>query len=144
MATKAGVSKKKTGPKPVVRDALEEIGIKAIAGRIEAGETISEISRSVGVSFGTLSTWLRSSDNADVSARAREASAEAWLGRGLETIASALDKEGGIDASAAKAYAQECARRAALRNPKYIEKTAHDISGTLSLSIADAIRQTKA
>ncbi len=144
MATKAGVSKKKTGPKPVVRDALEEIGIKAIAGRIEAGETISEISRSVGVSFGTLSTWLRSSDNADVSARAREASAEAWLDRGLETIASALDKEGGIDASAAKAYAQECARRAALRNPKYIEKTAHDISGTLSLSIADAIRQTKA
>ena len=144
MATKAGVSKKKTGPKPVVRDALEEIGIKAIAGRIEAGETISEISRSVGVSFGTLSTWLRSSDNADVSARAREASAEAWLDRGLETIASALDKEGGIDASAAKAYAQECARRAALRNPKYIEKTAHDISGTLSLSISDAIRQAKA
>lgn len=144
MATKAGTGKKKTGPKPVVRDALEEIGIKAIAGRIEAGETISEISRSVGVSFGTLSTWLRSSDNADVSARAREASAEAWLDRGLETIASALDKEGGIDASAAKAYAQECARRAALRNPKYIEKTAHDISGTLSLSIADAIRQTKA
>ena len=144
MATKAGTVKKKTGPNPVVRDALEEMGIEAIAGRIEAGETMSEIARSLQINISTLSRWLRLGDNEQVSARAREASAEAWLDRGLETVASALDKQSGIDASAAKAYAQECARRAALRNPKYIEKTAHDISGTLSLSIADAIRQAKA
>lgn len=144
MATKAPANaKKKVGAKPVARSKLEEIGIVEIAGRIEAGETMTEIARAIGVSFGTLSMWLRSDDNFAISARAREASAEAWLDRGLETVASALDKQGGIDASAAKAYAQECARRAALRNPKYIEKTAHDISGTLSLSIADAIRQAK-
>ena len=63
------------------------------------------------------------------SARARERSAEAWLDRGLETLEKALDKESGMDASAARAYEQACARRAALRNPLYREKQALEHSG---------------
>jgi len=69
------------------------------------------------------------------SARARERSAEAWLDRGLETLEKALDKESGMDASAARAYEQACARRAALRNPLYREKQALEHSGEVATRI---------
>lgn len=119
------------------KDKLEAIGIDAICERIKAGETQNEIAKSIGVSTGSLSMWMDNDQNLEQSARARAASAEAWLDRGLECIASALKKEGGIDASAAKAYAQECARRAAIRNPKYRDKVDVDAkhSGSVVLQI---------
>lgn len=119
------------------RDKLDAIGIEAICERIKAGETQNEIAKSIGVSTGSLSMWMDNDQNLEQSARARAASAEAWLDRGLECIASALAKDGGIDASAAKAYAQECARRAAIRNPKYRDKVDVDAkhSGSVVLQI---------
>lgn len=108
---------------------IDEIGLEAVCERIENGESQAEIAKSIGVSPSTLSAWLNLPENAERSARAREASAESWLDRGLGKLEAACDKSSGIDASAARAYAQECARRAAIRNPRYVEKTAHEHAG---------------
>lgn len=115
-------------------ELLEVVGIEALCERIENGDSQAEIARDLEISPATLSAWLNNEVNAERSARARTYSAEAWLDRGLNTLESALDKNGGIDASAAKAYAQECARRAALRNPKYVDKTAHELSGSMKIT----------
>lgn len=106
------------------RDKLDAVGIATLCERIFSGESMPSIAASVGVSESTLSDYLARPEHIELSARARQDSAEAWLDRGLACIASALPKDGGIDASAAKAYAQECARRAAIRNPRYRDKVA--------------------
>lgn len=109
-------------------DKLAQIGIEAICERIETGESQAEIAVSIGVSVGSLSGFLARPEHVEQSARAREKSAEAWMDRGLQPLKQALTDKS-IDASAARAYEQACARRAALRNPKYVEKTAHEHSG---------------
>jgi transcriptional regulator with XRE-family HTH domain len=104
--------------------------LDAVLDRIMGGDSQAEIARDIGLSPARLSELL--SANAEIaerSARARSISAEAWLDRGLAVIESSLKKEDGIDASAAKAYAQECARRAAIRNPAYRDKIQQEISG---------------
>ena len=121
-------TKRKKRPSPQI-DKLEAIGIDAICERIEAGESQREIAASVGCDVTQVNRWLNSDEHAQRSMRARIASAEAWLDRGLEAIASALRKDGGIDASAARAYAQECARRAAVRNPQYSDRQRHEVTG---------------
>jgi transcriptional regulator with XRE-family HTH domain len=118
-------------------EKLEAVGLEAICERIEAGESQAELAESLGVSPSVLSRWLNRPENAQRSARAREESAESWLDRGLGKLELACDKASGIDASAARAYAQECARRAAIRNPRYVEKTAHEHSGRLAIAKTD-------
>ena len=110
--------------------------LEAIWERIEAGESQSDIARSIGCAVSRLNEVLNSQDNAERSARAREASAEAWLDKGLEVVASALHKDAGIDASAARAYEQACARRAAVRNPLYRDKVdmTQKISGEVTIT----------
>ena len=105
------------------------IDIDAVLERIHGGESQLAIAASLRISTGRLSELLNAPDVAERSARAREDSAESWLDKGLAVIESALDKTGNIDASAAKAYAQECARRAAIRNPKYRDKVQTEVTG---------------
>jgi len=95
---------------------------------VEQGLTYDEIAKQMGVARSTL---LGKLDEADASAHAnaRSSSAESWLDRGLMKLEEALDKESGVDSSAARAYEQACARRAALRNPQYREKQQHEHSG---------------
>lgn len=101
-----------------------------IIERIYAGESQASIAKQLGVSAGSVSMWLdRDANTAERSARARQSSAEAWLDKGLEVIESALDRNSGKDSNAARAYAQECARRAAIRNPAYRERTGVEITG---------------
>lgn len=122
MAT-TGQKRCKPGPKP--RRDLTGCDDDVIV-RILAGQTYAEIASALGVPRSTLHLWLMS-DPAR-SARAREAaegSAEAWLDRGLSAVESALNRTSGVDASAARAYAQECARRAAIRNARYRDRVAH-------------------
>lgn len=97
--------------------------------RLLDGKTYREMAAEFGVSASTVCAWLNADDLAERSARAREQSAEAWLDRGLEYLESALDKESGKDAGAARALAQECARRAAVRNPQYRDKQQLEHSG---------------
>ena len=111
------------------RDKLDTVGIEAICQRIEAGETQREIATSMGCEVSQLNGWLNDVVHVERFARAKAASAESWLDRGLEVIASALAKDGNVDSGAARAYAQECARRAAIRNPKYRDKQQHEHTG---------------
>lgn len=104
--------------------------LDAVLDRIESGESQAEIARDLGITPGRLSQLLSEDEEiAKRSARARSISAEAWLDRGLAAVESAMDKTGNVDASAAKAYAQECARRAAIRNPQYSDKQRHEVTG---------------
>lgn len=137
-------------PTMSVKQRLNLIGIEAICERIEGGETYRDIAASIKINSASLSNWLNTPENIKQSARAREESAEAWLDRGLDTIATALPKDGGIDASAARAYAQECARRAAIRNSRYSDKIAVGGAADLppiqteSISDTDLARQLAA
>ena len=106
-----------------------DINIDDVIDRIESGESQASIARSLGVGVATLSGRLNLPENAERSARARANSAEAWLDKGMDVLGSALDKTGTIDASAARAYAQECARRAAIRNPQYRDTNKTEITG---------------
>lgn len=108
--------------KPTAAARLDQIGINAICERIAGGEADGEIAASLEMDRMSLNNWLNTPANAIISARAREESAEAWLDKGLATIATALPKAANIDAGAARAYAQECARRAAIRNSRYRDK----------------------
>jgi len=112
-----------------IKDQLDLIGIEQICERISAGEDFGSISKTLGVSRGSLSNWLNSDENIISSTHARAESAESWLDKGMACIETALKRDGGVDSTAARAYAQECARRAAIRNPKYRDKTETAITG---------------
>ncbi|MDD4913300.1 MAG: hypothetical protein PHP57_13485 [Sideroxydans sp.] len=128
----------KRGPKPgkatpsIIK--VQAVGLAAICDRIASGETQASIAESLGVGVSFLSDWLNRPENAESSARAREESAEAWLDEGLRPLRQALDKDSGIDASAARAYEQACARRAAIRNPKYRDKQDVNLSGSVDIA----------
>lgn len=94
--------------------------IDEILERIEQGESMRQIANDLGVNVSTVSRWLDADEQR--SARAMRRSAEAWLDRGLGAIEQAMNRSSGIDPTAARAYAQECARRAAIRNPHYREQ----------------------
>ena len=95
---------------------------------VEEGLSYDDIAIQMGVDRRTVIRKLDALPDS-AHARAREASAEAWLDRGFEQLTAALDKGGNVDPSAARAYEQACARRAALRNPAYREKQQHEHSG---------------
>lgn len=105
-----------------------QIDVARALALVETGLTYDDIAAELGVARSTL---LKRLDEVDEPAhtRARLISAEAWLDRGLQPLKEALDKEGNIDASAARAYEQACARRAALRNPAYRESNKTEITG---------------
>lgn len=104
--------------------------------QIRSGLTYRDLAAENNVSLGTIFNWLNADEaTAELSARARSDSAESWLDKGLDVLSQALSKSGDIDASAAKAYAQECARRAAIRNAQYSDKQRVELHGTVSVSL---------
>jgi transcriptional regulator with XRE-family HTH domain len=121
----------------------KDYNLDNVLAQIEDGRSQAEIARGLGITPGRLSQLLSADEDiAKRSARARTYSAEAWLDRGLEVIEAALDRSSGKDANAARAYAQECARRAAIRNPQYRDKQDVDLNAkvgmTVVISSADA------
>ena len=104
--------------------------LQALTELITDGLTYREIGAKFGVNASTVCRWLAVDDAAlQQSARAREESAEAWLDRGLDYLERSLDKASGLDAGAARALAQECARRAAIRNPRYRDSSNMELTG---------------
>lgn len=99
--------------------------VETLLEQIRAGKTYRELAEEYGVSHPTICNWLNAAPDQSARASALLDSAEAWLDRGLDAVERAMDKDGRVDASAARAYAQECARRAAIRNPKYRDKVDH-------------------
>jgi hypothetical protein len=127
IAARPSSSKSKQKPVKVVKplttaQKLDAIGIDAICARIAEGEDDGTIAASLEMARMSFRQWIKQRGHEVAISSARGESAEAWLDKGLQTIASALRREDGIDASAARAYAQECARRAAIRNPAYRDK----------------------
>lgn len=108
-------------------EPTEEL-IAWILSEIERGESQAAIAGMLGVVPSTVSRWLDASPELEQrSALARSRSAEAWLDKGWRILEDALHdpafKGTGTDSSIARQMAQECARRAAIRNPAYREKT---------------------
>lgn len=102
-----------------------EIDTEQALQMVEDGKSYAEIAREFNVSTTTLRARLDEvSDSAH--ARARSISAEGWLDRALNGLEMAQSSE---EITKARYIAQECARRAALRNPAYREKTAHEHTG---------------
>lgn len=102
-------------------EKLEAAGEAEIIQRIADGATQDDIAQSVGVGAGTLNGWLHATP--ERSARAKDAmsiSAEAWLDRGLNALRDAAPDNAEI--ARARAIEQHCARRAAIRNPRYGDK----------------------
>jgi hypothetical protein len=85
------------------------------------GVSYKEIGRKYNVYSSYISDFLNLPENKERSARALHISAEGWLDRGLDELL-ASDKD---TAHRARYIAQECARRAAIRNPKYRDKLDH-------------------
>src|SRR5207248_8494655 len=111
-----------------VRVKLERIGIDRLCARIEGGESMHEIARDLKVAVSTLHGFLHRDEHADKTAFAMQASAESWLDRGTQ----ALNEARGGDTAAvqwARAVEQHCTRRAAIRNPRYSERAAVELSG---------------
>lgn len=112
-----------------VAQKMDKVGIDPICELIASGETFANIGNRYGVGAVQLMEWLTRPDNAKKTARAREFSAEAWLDKGLDVVYSSLSKSGDVDPSAARAYAQECARRAAIRNRAYGDRVVQEHTG---------------
>jgi Mg-chelatase subunit ChlI len=103
------------------------ITLEDVTSRVATGQSFVQIAHDLGISRSNLYVMLDKWADQDSSARdkidaAKQISAEAWLDKGLTVIESALRRDSGVDSNAARAYAQECARRAAIRNPLYRDK----------------------
>ena len=107
---------------------LDAIGIDAICDRLSDGETMTRIAEAVGVSIGTLISWVN--DDSERSARAREArilSARIWDEKAEHGIELASDA---FELSRAKELAHHYRWRAAKIAPKdYGDKVSAELSG---------------
>jgi transcriptional regulator with XRE-family HTH domain len=111
----------KTEKPPSVAQKLDALGEEAIIGQIANGKTQDEICEAAGVSAGSLNGWLHATPERSARARdAMETSAEAWLDRGFNALRDAPPDNAEI--ARARAIEQHCARRAAIRNPRFGDK----------------------
>ena len=104
-----------------------------ILALIRDGKSHREISKGLGVSHGVLCLWLSKPEILEHSSRAMLESAEAWLDRGLDAI------EHTEDANRGRYIAQECARRAGIRNMHYRDRMSIDakLAGNLTIQLVN-------
>ena len=119
--------------KKMGRPSKQPDDMSEILALIRDGKSHKEISKGLGVSHSTLCGWLSQPEHFDQSARAMLASAEAWLDRGLDAI------ENNEDAHRGRYIAQECARRAGIRNMHYRERVGIDakMSGNITIQLVN-------
>lgn len=109
---------------------LDESVITWALERVIDGHSYREIAQTLGVSKTSLYYALEATPELrERSVRARLASAESWLDNGLQTLIEAAATRDNAVITAARYIAQECARRAAIRNPAYKEKAEVAITG---------------
>ena len=113
-------------------EVLTPATMDRILEMIESGMSQLQIAKEFNVSQPSLNAYLNNETYADRSAHARQLSAESWLDKGLQAVEAAMLKASPYDVQAARAYAQECARRAAIRNPQYREHSKVEHSGSVS------------
>ena len=119
--------------KKMGRPSKQPEDMSGILEQIREGKSHREISKGLGVSHGTLCDWLNQPAHSEHSARAMLGSAEAWLDRGLDAI------EHTEDAHRGRYIAQECARRAGIRNMHYRERVGIDakLAGNLTIQLVN-------
>ena len=123
-------------PEPIKKrgqPSKQPADMSGILAQIRDGKTHREIATGLGVSHGTLCDWLSQPAYAEHSARAMLESAEAWLDRGLHAI------EDTEDAHRGRYIAQECARRAGVRNMHYRDRMSIDakLAGNLTIQLVN-------
>lgn len=127
-AGRAPVGVKKTGPGIApAKDALDALGLDGVCARICDGDTMTGIAQSLGITFGSLSTWLEASP--ERSARTREARALAarqWDEQALTKIENASDA---FELSKAKEVAHHLRWRATKIAPAYSDRQAVELTG---------------
>jgi len=101
--------------------ACTTLGIDHILDLIYAGQSQTEIARNLNISVASLNGYIHS--RPEWSARAKQVyqeSAESWIDRGHAYLVEAASDNAEIQR--ARALEQHCARRAAIRNPRYRDK----------------------
>lgn len=87
------ITRRKSGPVPVLDRAGVDFDIDVICDRITAGHSLTSVAKEIGIHAATLIRWLE--DDPQRSARAREArirSARIWDEKAEAVIAAAPDK----------------------------------------------------
>ena len=116
-AGKAAPAKKPPAKKPLTpAERVAAYGIDSICQALADGTTMNAIAAEIGVSFGTLSTWLAA--DPEHSARAREArthAARVWDEKALSAIEGAKDP---FELQRARELAQHYRWRASKTAPK--------------------------
>jgi transcriptional regulator with XRE-family HTH domain len=111
--------------------ALEQLNAlddSEVIDMITSGRTQAEIARELGVNVATLNKWLHSDPKRSARAKtAMAASAEALLDRAHDGLLEAPSDASEI--ARWRALEQHYARRAAIRNPMYRERTGVEVSG---------------
>jgi transcriptional regulator with XRE-family HTH domain len=110
------------------RKAIERAGTEEILSLIRQGKSQREIARRLKVDVSTLNRFLRANADESDLKQAMSESSEAWLDRGMQTLERAKGGDS-AEVARARAIALECARRAAIRNPKYSDRSAVELSG---------------
>lgn len=84
---------KKSGPAPVAQDKITAFGLNALCERIADGHSMTSTAHHIGVSIGTLITWIEA--DAERSARMREVRAQTaklWDEKATKVIEDAPDE----------------------------------------------------
>ena len=102
---------------------IEDASFEKILNQIRGGAAMSEIAAELGVHVSTLSRYVNDPARIAETTAALAASSEQWLDKGLREIQNAKGFDH-AEVQRARAFAQECARRAAIRNPRYSDKAA--------------------
>ena len=114
------------------QDKLRTIGTDAIIDMIYAGQSQAEIALAVGCDPALINRWLHADPQRSARARAAMAeSAEAWIDRGHAYLVGAASDNAEIQR--ARALEQHCARRAAIRNPRYRDNVSVEHTGQVEL-----------
>ena len=119
---------KTSGPPPLARNKLDAMGVDTFCDQVASGETFRGIARQLGISLGSIITWVES--DADRSARvsqARVQSAQVWDELAEEEIRKASDP---FEITRARELASHYRWRAKVVSPRiYGDKVTQEHTG---------------
>lgn len=115
-AAPATTKKAKSGPKPLAMQKLDAFGIDKLCAAITDGRTLTETAKAIGVSIGSLITWM--DGDAERSVRAREARIQAAKGWDEKALSGILEAKNGFTLAKAKEAAHHLRWRASKIAPK--------------------------
>lgn len=99
-------------------------GLEEITGRIEDGESLREICRSIGVRASHFNRWIASMPEGDTRVRdSRRKAAQAWLDRALEVLEDAVTL---ADLAKAREIAAICRKFASIADPSFSDRVQVD------------------